>query len=259
MASAPLYPLTSVDNALQLLVLLSRGSPLRVTEAARALNVAPSTAHRLLAMLEHRGFARHGSATRAYLPGETFAAVARDVLGEVDLARIAQPLLEELGRTYQESVLLGVLDAQQGVVFVAGRESEQALRVGGHFDRSFIAHATASGLVLLSRLSREELHARYPSERLTSPEPGALARRSDLERELEAVRARRYAFVIDTNVSGVSAVAVPLVVEGKVTAALTIIAPSSRFNRAKLRACVAPLQRAALRLGRDYRASLLRS
>jgi IclR helix-turn-helix domain len=48
---APQYPIGSVDNALKLLLLLGERPEIRLSEATRYLGVAPSTAHRLLAML----------------------------------------------------------------------------------------------------------------------------------------------------------------------------------------------------------------
>jgi DNA-binding IclR family transcriptional regulator len=247
----PLYPLTSVDNALTLLKMLSRGAPVRLTEAARELAVSPSTAHRLLAMLEHRGFAGRRANSRSYVAGPAFEAAAREVLAEVDLSRVAQPLLEELATIYHESVLLGTL-APDGVRFIAGRESEQALRVSGHFGRAFPAHASASGLVLLAGLLPEQLRERYPQERLVSPEPGAIGRRSVLERELVTVRSRGYALVVDTTAPGVSAIAVPVNgPEGGTIAAMTLIAPTSRFPVEKLRSCVRPLVKMAGRLRMD--------
>ena len=53
----PTYSIEAVDNALQLLQLLRDGGALRLKDAAEELGVAPSTAHRLLAMLVYRGFA----------------------------------------------------------------------------------------------------------------------------------------------------------------------------------------------------------
>ncbi|MBF8187168.1 helix-turn-helix domain-containing protein [Nonomuraea sp. K274] len=49
------YPIESVDNALRLIHLLRARGEVGVTAAAKALGVAPSTAHRLLAMLVFRG------------------------------------------------------------------------------------------------------------------------------------------------------------------------------------------------------------
>ena len=54
MQNEPPYPLQSVDNALRLAQLLQTEGSLRLTDAAARLNVAPSTAHRLLAMLVYR-------------------------------------------------------------------------------------------------------------------------------------------------------------------------------------------------------------
>ena len=57
MQNEPAYRLASVDHALQLALALRQDGPLRTVDAARRLGVAPSTAHRLLAMLVYRGFA----------------------------------------------------------------------------------------------------------------------------------------------------------------------------------------------------------
>ena len=239
----PLYPLASVNNAITLLQLLSRGGPLRLVDAARELDVAPSTAHRLLATLEHRGFARRRAGSRAYVAGPAFQTLARGVLAEVDLGRLAQPMLDELGQACHESVLLGVLEAN-GVRFIAGRECELPLRVGGHFGRAFAAHASASGLVLLAALSPTALRDRYPTVRLPLSSPRAIAKRGDLERELEKIRAQQYAMVVETTAIGVTAVAVPVKdVAGKTIAAVTIIAPTLRSPVTKLKSSIRSLQK----------------
>src|SRR3984957_17438650 len=66
---APQYPIESVDNALKILLLLGERSELRLTDVAEYLNVATSTAHRLLATLQYRGFLRQEPPTRAHRPG----------------------------------------------------------------------------------------------------------------------------------------------------------------------------------------------
>src|SRR5258708_29133703 len=77
----PAYRLNSVDHALRLLLLFRSKPSVRVSEVADYLNVARSTAHRLLGMLVHRQFAVQDPATRAYRPGPR--------LGEVGLAALA--------------------------------------------------------------------------------------------------------------------------------------------------------------------------
>ena len=244
----PLYPVASVDNAMTLLELLSRRAPLRLVDAARELDVAPSTAHRLLAMLEHRGFARRRPGSRAYVAGPAFYAAARDVLSEVDLGRVAQPMLDELGHACHESVLLGTLSSD-GVRFIAGFESEQQLRVGGHFGHAFVPHTSASGLVLLASLSTTQLIERYPMDRIPSMSRLTDMRRTQLERELAKVRTQRYALVVDTTAIGVGAVAVPVTgSDGETLAAVTLIAPTARYTIDTLRGSVRSLEKLASRL-----------
>ena len=61
--AAPKYPIESVDNALRLLVTLRDSGSITVQEASRQLEVAPSTAHRLLQMLHYHGFVEQDPAT----------------------------------------------------------------------------------------------------------------------------------------------------------------------------------------------------
>ena len=73
MKNKPSYALDSVDNALLLVQMLRDQGRLRVRQAAEDLGIAPSTAHRLLAMLVYRDFARQDE-HRCYVPGPGLSA-----------------------------------------------------------------------------------------------------------------------------------------------------------------------------------------
>ncbi len=247
------YPIASVDNALRLLVLLAEGRALRLTDAANELGIAPSTAHRLLAMLEAYGFARR-HATRAYVAGAALATATSAATRERTLAEQAQPVLDALGRTYDETIFVAVLD-DDGARFIAGRESRLALRVGGLIHQTFPAHATASGKVLLAALTRRQLRARYPDETLPLLQSRTIATRAALEAELDIVRTRGHAISLESNAPGVSAIAVPVRV-GDGVAALTLVAPSIRFDVRALESTLPALRRAAQRIARDAQPAL---
>src|SRR5215471_1817551 len=91
----PAYPIASVDRALRLMLLVAERSCVSLSEASEALGVAPSTAHRLLAMLVFHDLVRQEDRF-AYVPGPAMAAMARAVVQEVDLRELARPVLEEL-------------------------------------------------------------------------------------------------------------------------------------------------------------------
>ena len=70
----PAYLLESVDNALKLLQMLRDVGALRLLkEAAEELAIAPSTAHRLFAILVYRGFAVQDEKRLSAVPARPWA------------------------------------------------------------------------------------------------------------------------------------------------------------------------------------------
>ena len=98
----PTYSLESVDNALHLVQMLRDEGRLRLKDAAQQLGIAPSTAHRLMAMLVYRGFAVQDE-SRTYLPGPSVGVPPVSVGWTSQLRRLAEPhlelLLSRLGET----------------------------------------------------------------------------------------------------------------------------------------------------------------
>jgi DNA-binding IclR family transcriptional regulator len=80
--TAPAYPIESVGNALALLLLYKDRQAIRVAEASNALGVARSTAHRLLAMLQHFGFVRQNARSRAYHAGPALVEIGMAVIAD---------------------------------------------------------------------------------------------------------------------------------------------------------------------------------
>src|SRR5919108_4840317 len=92
----PRYPIESVDSALRLLALVADERAVSLSAAARHLDVAPSTAHRLLAMLEHYRLIKRDPATKAYGLGPWLGELGRAALGQLDIRPLARPALERL-------------------------------------------------------------------------------------------------------------------------------------------------------------------
>lgn len=206
-APVPQYPIESVDNALKLLLLLGERSELRLTEVAEYLGVASSTAHRLLAMLQYRGFMRQDPRTKAYRPGTALTGVAFSILQRFDVRDTLHPFLEKLNRELGETVHLAVLDGRT-VQFIDAIESPQTVRVTSRLGKSMPAHCTSSGKALLAHLSTEELRRLYPQEELEGLTRNSIRSRSALERELAAISRRGYATNNQEGEDGVCSVAV---------------------------------------------------
>ena len=185
----PPYPLRSVDNALRLAQLLQTEGSLRLTDAAARLNVAPSTAHRLLAMLVYRDFA-HQRSDRTYAPGRALRPLAPADAPVPLLRELCVVPMHALVDRVQESVHLMVL-AGADVRFIATVECRRVLGVGDRTGRTLPAHITSGGKAMLAAFSRAQLDERYaempPTELgedcvASSPSSAAVATRSTTNR-----------------------------------------------------------------------------
>lgn len=238
----PDYPITSVDHALQLVLLLQREGSLGVRDAAGALDVSPSTAHRLLAMLVYRGFAEQG-ADRRYHPGPVLHRTPHATASVATLRRVARPHLDALVREVDESANLTVL-AGTAVHFILSIQAERALRTGDRTGASLPAHRTSGGKVLLAALPEEEVAAIY-----------AGVAGVDLEQLLaELATVRDQGFAINDQQTETGLVAVGVLVEpprGTAPAAVSLALPSARYDPGRLGTWVSALRDTGRRIGRD--------
>lgn len=148
----PSYPIESVDNALKLLHMLREQSHIRVSDASRAIGVARSTAHRLLAMLQHHGFVQQDPFSRAYIAGPALLDFGLAALRDRDIRTHARPFLEALGRESGETVHLAILQGGSDVLFLDCVESMKAVRVGNRTGLILPAHCSSAGKALLAAL-----------------------------------------------------------------------------------------------------------
>jgi len=244
----PQYPIESVDNALKLLLLFVDQPRIRITEASAYLGVASSTAHRVLAMLQYRGFVRQ-DATRSYIPGPALTVLANAVNRQSDARALARPTLEQINAEVNETVTLGRLEGTH-VHFLDSIEASQAVRVTSRAGRLMPANCSSTGKVLLSRFSDEELEALIPDRHLEGLTANSITSWDDLMVELGKIRKRGYATNHEESESGVVSVAVNVPSStGGSHFALNIAAPVHRMTPALRNRCVSVLNDAVVDLG----------
>jgi IclR family transcriptional regulator, acetate operon repressor len=225
----PKYPIESVDNALRLLLHFTSNSSIKVAEAARSLEVAPSTAHRLLAMLQLRGFVEQDPATRSYHAGPVLAEIGLAALRDFDIGAVVRPALDALVQQVGETVHFSILRGTS-VYFLAGRETDRHLRAGSRVGQTMPAHASASGRAQLAFMPDDLVKELYPSERLPAVGGQAVKTRRDLLKHLETIREVGYATNLGGTEEHVNAVAVAIQDKrGVVRGALTVAAPDVRL------------------------------
>jgi len=219
-----------VDHALELLDLFALRRRLTVGEVATHLGVAPSTASRLVAMLQARGYVGREADSRAYVVGTKLRDVGLAAVRELDIRSQVHPYLEALSADTGETVQIGILQGQT-VVFLDCVEGWQSLRVTSRVGELLPAHSLASGKALLAELTPQAFLELYPREKLHAVTRRTTTSRSSLQRELALVAKRGYATAFCESVDDVSTVAVSVRdVIGRVRCALSIAAPASRLG-----------------------------
>lgn len=238
------YPIESVDNALRLIRLLNERGEIGVTGAAQHLQVAPSTAHRLLTMLVHHGFAKK-NARRQYLPGwEARPQSARSTVAQ--LRDVVRPHLESLSETLEETVHLVILRGT-AVHFVDGVE-HPASPVASRAGMTMPAHCTAGGKAILASLRPADLGALFPHGLPVVYGPGP-TELSVLQRQLAGVRRAGYSVNGEESERGIVGVGVSLRDRaGVVHGALAVGLPSSRCPQERVPHTARTLQHAAARV-----------
>jgi DNA-binding IclR family transcriptional regulator len=216
----------TVEKAIDILFHLHAAPAARgVTEIARELGLAKSSAHRLLAALTRRGLVEQDERGR-YRPGIGLVALGLGALEREPVVVAARPVLEQeaeaLGETFflvgQRGHEIVVLDKVEGTGFLRA-----APRVGAMVP----VHATAVGKLFLafapSRLA-------FPSGTLeaftsrTAVDPGAL-RAAVAETKL-----RRWASNRDEWIPGLSVLAAPVLAGERMLAAVALAMPSQRLD-----------------------------
>ncbi|MCD4852644.1 IclR family transcriptional regulator [Arthrobacter sp. AK01] len=224
----------SVHRALVLLKVVAETGSLSVTDAAKILDVNPSTAQRLLATLAGDGFVAQGERKR-YEPGP--ALLRPSIPQSVPPLRTrARPYLERLFQRVGETVHITALVGTE-VNHLDGIEaSAHSLRFGVRNGVRLPAHVTAAGRAMLADLPTEDVNARYQIE--MGLQGAALpVDLKQLHEELTKTRRQQVATNFGESEPGVAAFAASIgVIDGE-RAAFVVALPIARLSKAAAQKC----------------------
>lgn len=213
--------LRSVNIALDVLECFETEDFLGVTDVARRLDVAKSTAHRMLTALGRRGYIEQEETSGRYRLGAHVHELGRLSHARHRLRHVALPAMRGLADTTGLTVNLSIPDGSD-MVFIERVEMpglEEHLADAG---RRLPAHVTSSGKALGAfdaKLDRARRAAGFParvSRTVRSEE--------DWDRELSHVRRHGFATSESESFNDVSTVAVPIRnVDGIAIAAISLM------------------------------------
>ncbi len=223
---------------------------LNATQAAERAGITRAAARRHLLTLAHLGYLDTDGSH--YWLSPKVLRFSGSYLASARLPRVLQPTLNRLAALTRESFSAVVRDGDE-VVIVARSVSPHVQRLmayGLHLGARLPAHATSTGRVLLAALPRTELNAWLRGRELPRLTPHTTVEPKALRALLAQVRTDDFAVAREEHELGVFAAAVPLRdMQGRVVAALNVVASPERLEESVLRQDLLPqLQAAALEL-----------
>jgi DNA-binding IclR family transcriptional regulator len=220
----------AVERALAVLDALGEAEELGTNELARRTGINASTVSRLLATLAARGFVEHVPESGRYRLGLRLLQLGNSVVERLDLRAVARPHLEALVAETGETATLSAPGEREAVT-VDFAQSPASVQSVAHVGRRSVAHATATGKVLLAFGGVE-----LPKPPLEVFTPRTITNLRALEREIERVRKLGYAEAVGEREEELNAVAAPVFESrGSLAAILGVQGPASRFDRAAMR------------------------
>jgi DNA-binding IclR family transcriptional regulator len=221
----------SADRTLDLLeILASALRPISHAEISVALGIPGSSLSALLQNLTARGYATFDEARNGYALGEAVGALLERRRTGIDLATIAQPIVERVAKATGETASLDRLSNNE-IERVCSANSVQTLRYWMSIGERAPAHAVSGGkaiIALLPEAARKAQLDRLDFEDIT---PHTITSRGVFEDVLTKIAMQGVALSEEEYEIGVIGIAVPVRDrQGLPIASLTVVIPTARAN-----------------------------
>lgn len=224
---------TAIDKALMILETLNgrdRGKSL--SAICTETGLPKSTVHRVLAILEGRGFVdrTHGN---GFIVGRKVISLGLSAAERDSLVNAARPILLQLVEQTNETVQLGVLQDMQ-VLYVDRMEPvDSSVRLARMPALLAELHTSAMGKALLA-FAEPVVFDTFMDRPLSHYTDQTITDRELLLTELEQIRARHVAVAAQERYDGVTAVGSPILdSRGYAHAAISVAGPAHRMTESK--------------------------
>jgi DNA-binding IclR family transcriptional regulator len=219
--------LQSVLAALDLLDCFADREEFGVSELARSIGVAKSTAHRLLTTLCARGFAQRDEESGRYRLGLHLYELGHLAVSRSDIRNGALPLLQDIHQRTGATTHIAVPDGDD-VVYLERIIGLESLRAWSNVGRRLSFESTSSGKVMYA------FSPRFTDGHLRGPLPAAI--RSDGQKcgryrvALQEAVKRGFAVSVDESIKGLTSVAAPVLGhDGKARASISLVGPTTKI------------------------------
>jgi IclR family KDG regulon transcriptional repressor len=239
----------SLPKGLAMLELLSSGdAPLGVTALARHMDMPKSGVHRLLQVLRALGWVRQ-TPSGEYECTLKLWELGQHLANRVDLRSAAVAAMRELADQTRETILLSILDGTD-VLYVDVIDSPQPVRAHTKPGDRAPAFCMATGKAMLAYAPPSVIDSIVENFEVFTPL--TITTREQLEKELERVRRKGFAYNRGEWGGGVRGIAAPIFdSRGEPVAAISVGAPGERMPETLMRSIAPRVVEAARSISRE--------
>ena len=228
-----------LDRAVAIMKLLGDAGEkgLRAVDMSERLNLKPPTAHRIIAALERHGLIEREAATKCYRLGLSLFTLGVGAADGMGLRRLCRPALLRIASETGDTVFL-MARSGLNIVCVDRQEGTYILdSLTGHVGGQIPLGVGSASQAILAFLPEAEVQAILEANAALYGRFNGLSA-DEIRASLAMAREQGYALDQGRLVEGITAVAVPIVSQGRdIVAALAVNAISSRLPAER----VAPL------------------
>ncbi|TPW26557.1 IclR family transcriptional regulator [Pararhizobium mangrovi] len=218
-----------------------------VSEIARRVGETKAKTFRLLRTLERHAMV-FCDASHGYRLGDAILVLGTAASGQIDLVKLASPIMEDLGLKVNETVQLRLRDDAEALC-IAKFEPSRDLRVHAVIGRRRPLYA-GSSKAILAFLPPAERDRQLP-EKLIAFTRNTLTRRDQLEEEVRRIRAGGYCVSRGEVSDQLVSVSAPVfAIDGSIIACLNIAAPSFRTQDSDINRFIKLVTQAAASVSR---------
>src|SRR6516165_5656570 len=178
-----------------------------LSEVAARAALSRAVARRLLLTLAHLGYVRHQGRQFSLTP--RVLELGFSFLSSLTVAMLAQPVMEQVAHSIDESCSLAVLDAYD-IVYVQRVAVRKVMAITLGIGARLPAFCTSMGRMLLAGLAEDALERWLRGVRPVAWTRFTLIDRTPLRAAVERARAQGYAYVEQELQEGLCSVAVPV-------------------------------------------------
>lgn len=218
-----------VERAIDILNVLAKGRA-TLSEVTRAAGLPKGTTFRILGSLQYEELVVKDPVDSSYQLGPGFLRLSQTQTPWFGaLAIIAEPAMSKLLEEAQETVALHVRVGPERIC-VAELPSPRPIRYNAAVGAPVPLHVGAAGKVLLAQLDPQALERMLGALDLAPLTGETIHDPEELRAAVEKARADGFAQSLGERVASAAAISVPIDLDSKVGASLSLLGPADRFT-----------------------------